>query len=255
VDHVLDPDHGHAARLDAPDERHQLGRLGLGEPARDLVEEEQRGAGGQRAAQLQALAVEESQRARPPVGFLREPGALEDLSADGRGGTLTLATAEAGGHEQVLVHRHAAEGMRDLIGAADAAPAALMRGEPRDVLAPEANGPRVRADVAADQVEDGGLPGAVGADDAQHLAGAHRQRDAVRGPDGAERLGDPLERQNLRHGDKRPSRRERPISRAASACRQEAPRARCGCPPPPARTCTSCRAPTVPRPAASASRS
>ncbi len=48
-----------------------------------------------------------------------------------------------------------------------------------DIRALELHPPRVRRDQAADQVDQGGLARAVGADEGEHLAGGHREVHVV----------------------------------------------------------------------------
>ena len=55
--------------------------------------------------------------------------------------------------------------------------------------------PRGRREKAADQVEEGGLAGAVRADDRAQLAGLDRHRHVVDGDQAAEMLGDVLDPQ------------------------------------------------------------
>ena len=54
-----------------------------------------------------------------------------------------------------------------------------MRSEPGDVLAGEADAPAPRADDAHDREQRRGLARAVPADQRDHLALAHRERDAL----------------------------------------------------------------------------
>ena len=114
----------------------------------------------------------------------------------------------AAGEIDVVDHRQAGEQRRDLIGAAQAAPDALVRREVRHVLAEEADGAGGRGEIAGDAVEQRGLAGAVRAEHGAPLARAHRQRDVgqrreraeqprhaaqlerVGGADGAQAFGD-----------------------------------------------------------------
>ena len=82
-------------------------------------------------------------------------------------------------------HRHAAERPRDLVRAADAEPAAAARPQPGDVVAVEADGAGVGRERAGEDVEQGRLAGAVGADDADRLAGADARSRRRRAPTSA----------------------------------------------------------------------
>jgi len=95
------------------------------------------------------------------------------------GFVLGLATPETRGGDEVLEHRHRAEGLRHLVAAADAGAAALVRLQRGDVAALVGHAAGVAAHVAGDQVEQRRLARAVGAQDAQRLARGHRQRDVV----------------------------------------------------------------------------
>jgi hypothetical protein len=66
--------------------------------------------------------------------------------------------------QHVLEDRHVLEGLRDLEGAAYALATALMPGEVSDVLAFENYLSAIGVDGSSDQVEPGGLPSTVGAD-------------------------------------------------------------------------------------------
>ena len=71
-------------------------RLGFGEAAGDLVEEEKPRRGGERAGELQAFPLEQRQRAGAPVGERQEAGV-------GRGCRRRLSTivvAPAGGRRR-----------------------------------------------------------------------------------------------------------------------------------------------------------
>ena len=57
--------------LEFEDDVDQFVRLGVGQAAADLVEQQHRGVGRQRAGELEALAVDEAERLRAPVGDRR----------------------------------------------------------------------------------------------------------------------------------------------------------------------------------------
>ena len=78
--------------------------------------------------------------------------------------------AEHRADQEVLENRHALERQRDLIGAADSGAATLVRREFRDVPTVELNPAGIRGETAGDEIEDGGLAGAVRAEDAQRFA-------------------------------------------------------------------------------------
>ena len=107
--------------LDLVDE---LEDLGLGQPAGDLVEQQHPRLGGQRPGQLEALAVEQGQRAGGDVGLVEHAGPLERVDGAASVASRRRARgAERGADEHVLEHREPLERPRDLRRAADAAPA------------------------------------------------------------------------------------------------------------------------------------
>ena len=79
--HVLDPDHRHAGSLDPLQLADQGRRLVVRQAAGDLVEQQQLGPGGERAGELEALAVEKREPAGPLVGVRAQAGLLEHRGA------------------------------------------------------------------------------------------------------------------------------------------------------------------------------
>ena len=73
----------------------------------------------------------------------------------------------------------------------DAAPGQLVRPQPRQRPAAEADRPGLRADEAAQHVQQRRLAGAVGADDPGHLPPRGRERDVVQRREAAEPHRDP----------------------------------------------------------------
>ena len=130
VDDVLDPHDGDAAPSQLEDRADQFLRLGVGQPAADLVEQQQRRLGRQRARELQPLAVEQAERFGGPVGDAGHAAQLERRD----GALIGLVAAEIGamrgGDEDVLERRHAAERLWNLVRAHQPEPAAL-RGRAR----------------------------------------------------------------------------------------------------------------------------
>ena len=90
--------------------------------------------------------------------------------------------------EDILEHRHAAEGARNLVRARKPPPAALGRRGEGHVLAEEAHPPAGRRMRADQQAEQGRLARAVRPDDADRLAGADGKVDAIEHQKGAEAL-------------------------------------------------------------------
>src|SRR4030095_10980331 len=91
----------------------------------------------------------------------------------------TAAASPAHREIKIVEYREIAEQKRDLIGPPQSAPYALMRRQGGDVLAEEPHGPGGRHEIAGDGVEQGGLAGAIGAEDGAALSGPDREIDAV----------------------------------------------------------------------------
>ncbi len=94
--------------------------------------------------------------------------------------------AMRGGGEDILEHRHAAEGPRNLVRARQPPPASLRRRREGDVLAEKAHPPAGRRMRADQQAEQGCLARAVRPDDAHRFAGADGKVDPVEHHEGAE---------------------------------------------------------------------
>src|SRR4030095_9034502 len=116
------------------------------------------------------------------------------------------------GDDQVVAHRELAEYLQRLERPAHATPRQLQRRHAGDVLAAEFDLPGGGGDLSQDAVEQRRLARAVGADDADDLAGADRHADAVDGLDGAVRLLHVLDFEEGRHLAP-PFRKRSPIDR------------------------------------------
>src|SRR5690606_18701804 len=113
--------------------------------------------------------------------LLERPG-LEDGAPDAPVGAAVLA------HLHVLEHRQVREQTHVLECAGDAGLGDLRRGVPGDVDAVEDDLAFVGREDARDHVEQGRLPGAVGADDRDDLALLHGEVDTSDGLDATEGL-------------------------------------------------------------------
>src|SRR6516164_6654306 len=89
--------------------------------------------------------------------------------------------------------------MRDLVGAGDPGAAAPLGRHASDFLPSEDDAAGIGPQVAGDQVEERRLAGAVGADDAQHLALVERHANAVHRLHRAKALGDLFQAQQNAH--------------------------------------------------------
>ena len=141
-----------------------------------LVEEEHLGLVQQRPRQGDALAL--SGR-RPPhrlVGAVAHAEPLEHL-ADAASGQLVVEAPDACGGQQVLDRREALVEPRVLGEHARVAPHLV--GVDLGVDAEHLGPATVGAQHAVEQADRGGLAGAVGAQQGQHLAGLDAQREVV----------------------------------------------------------------------------
>jgi hypothetical protein len=98
----------------------------------------------------------------------------------------------------VLEHRERGKDLRDLERARDAEPGDLARRPPGNVAVLEPDGALGRPQMTGDHVDEGGLAGAVGADDADGLLRRNVDRDVARRHDRAERLLEIAHRQDHR---------------------------------------------------------
>ena len=96
-------------------------------------------------------------------------------------------------YAHVVEHGHASKELHVLEGPRDAAPDDATWTDVEEALAVEADIALIRRVEARDHVERGRLPGAVGADQADDLAGLRDERDAVERDDPTETLRDILD--------------------------------------------------------------
>ena len=109
------------------------------------------------------------------------------------------ARAQVMGDDDAVARRHALEDRRFLEGAHDPLARHDMRREPGDHLAVEAHLAAGRLHEGRDQLEDGRLARAVGADDRQDFVRLDVERDLVDGGQAAVALGEVPDREDRRH--------------------------------------------------------
>ena len=149
----------------------------LGQPACDFVQQQQLRVRRQRPGQFQPLAVQQRQRPGQRVGLVRQFAVAQHLR------TMRIAPApgrpppNVGGDQQVFEGGHAG------IGAAGSGRSARSRSGSADGGAPRVPAESLAAyrAIAADQVEQRRLAGAVRPQDAQHLARRTSKLTLVRG--------------------------------------------------------------------------
>src|SRR5439155_858725 len=180
---------GEASAVQVPDELHEPGNSALVDTSRHLVEEEHARLGGERARQLEALALAGGERARVRVRLLDEPDPVEQL-AGARPRVTHVARPGERAHHHVVDDGESRERPQLLERARDTPAAHLVGGEAREGASVESHHARIGVIEAADDLEERRLAGPVRADDADQLARLHLEGEvAVRG-DAAEPLGD-----------------------------------------------------------------
>ena len=177
---MLDPYDCRAGRMHVLDGRNQLSAFGLGQAARNLIEQEEVRSGGQCARHFKPLAFEQVERRYRRIGARDQAGPREDFPAGSGGVALALPAAVHGADQQILEYGKVFERLRDLVGARNSGDAALMRARRGDVAAVEANFTAIRREPAGDQIEQRGLAGSIGADDPECLAARYREIEVIR---------------------------------------------------------------------------
>jgi hypothetical protein len=142
------------------------------------------------------------QFADEPVGFAGKPGQRQRLldapvqfrrvgAAEPR--AQPVAGSDLGGDADVLEHGELGKDFRDLEGARHAHSDPLVGGEAGHVAALEHDRARRRREEPADQIEEGGLAGAVRSDHRAQLALGNGHRYVAHGDQAAEALGQALD--------------------------------------------------------------
>ena len=189
--HVLDEDDGRALVADAPDQRHRVVDLARRQAAQHLVEQHQPRPRGERAGQLEELALVQVQvvraRVRPcPRRPVKSSHCIAWLRA-GVGSRTRAAEHRRQRHvvEHAQVRRRAAGSGRCGRCRRRAMRCAGTAGELAALEHDRAGGRRV---VAADDVDEGRLARAVRPEQAEDLAAPHVDVDAGERAHAAERL-------------------------------------------------------------------
>src|SRR5580765_972372 len=166
---VLDHDDGDALGVQAEQDLQHLVDLAPGKPGHRLVRDEQARLRRHRARELELAQLDLRELVRLSLRLVGEPDPPQDLHRLLLGVGLLEMHHVLVGHEQVLEHRHAVEGPRDLEAARDAFAGALVGGEPGDFLALELDRAAVVAQRTRNAVDQRGLARAVGPDQTEAL--------------------------------------------------------------------------------------
>ena len=181
-----------------------------------FIEQQQFGVRGQRQREGHALAGFLGDVGRHLMGQMRQADEVERRLGLLAAQPLFLAQApgveqhvgqprrraQPVADDQVVEHRRAVEQGRGLERARHAEPGDLVRAQAGHVLPLEQDLARTRRVRAGDQVEEGGLAGAIGADDRVDMAGFERHGHVVHRGQPAEFLGEvaDLKHSRLRGG-------------------------------------------------------
>ncbi len=193
---MLDPDDRDLAPAQLQDGGDQLARLGVGQAAADLVEQQHHRISRQRARQLEALAVEQAEGLGAAVRQAQHAAQLYGFDAARMGRRAAQAAARGRRDEYVFEYGHAAEGPRHLVRAGDAETATLGRSGSGHIRALEVHAAGTRAVGAREHVEQRGLAGPVRTDDAYGFVGGDGEADLVEYGQGTEALADALGRKD-----------------------------------------------------------
>src|SRR3990170_6878978 len=200
---VLDREDREAALLEPPVEPDHLLAPLRRKPRGQLVQEEDCGAGGERHRQLQPLSlterelggarrrlVGESHRRQEPLG----------LAPAVEGPAIAVPRAERDSHQHIVEDGGVGEGTRDLKGAPDPKAGESPWREVRHAAATEPDLSGGGMEEARQDVEERGLPRAVGSEEADHLVLLDGDVPAAEGEEPAEGHGEaaPLKQ---RHAD------------------------------------------------------
>ena len=171
---------GDAAPLELEDDVDQFARLGVGQAAADLVEQQRRRAGRQRAGEFEALAVDQAERLGAAVGDAGHAGRRQSTRRRarrlrrGRAPPPWRAAAKTFSNTVMPENGRGIWWVRARPRRQRSAVGSAVTSSPAQPDGP--GGRRVRADQDAEQRR---LAGPVGADDADGLVGADREVDAV----------------------------------------------------------------------------
>ena len=151
--------------------RQRIVDLGRVEPGIDLVQHQQARLHGEALGEFEALALRQRQRGGGLVRGVGEAGECRCSRACAWASVrLSRVAREQRAGGDVLQHRHLRERLHDLEGAREPEPRDLVGPHPGDVAAVEEHASGGRRMHAGDQIDQGGLAGAIRSDQAEDLA-------------------------------------------------------------------------------------
>ena len=215
---MLDDEKGIARlAIEAADGRKQLLEQGAVHAGGDLIQQDDARLGHHGAAQFQKLLLTAGEIAGRFVHHMGKIEKIQNLAGTGAHLRLPVAHqrgAKPGGQQalaglmrrhdhEVFQRGHGCEGMGNLKGAHKPLVKEHMGGKAGDVLTVKKDPARIRAIEPGNDVEQRGLAGAIGADEAGDRACLHLQRTVIDGAHAPETQGHVDHLQRGRHG--RPS--------------------------------------------------
>ncbi len=180
----------------------QVIRFGVGQCGGGFIENQNAALERQRPRDLEKLAMRRRQRLGERLGIDRQMQLIEQFA----GACVHLAIAEAAERAELAagedVGADAEIGKRQhlLVDHPDAAPDRVVRRVQIEPLVVPVDSAGVGAHQPGKNLQQGGLAGAVLADDRVRRALGDIEADAVEGGDGTERLADVAERESHRRG-------------------------------------------------------
>ena len=184
-------------RLDLVAQAHAHARIERGER---LVQQQQRGRGGERAGERHALLLPARQLGRILGALLGHADQLQQLAPRARRSARAALAPVDEAVADVLRHGQVGE---QRVGLEDDAEVALRRRQMRHVAAGDLDAAGVLRLEPGDHAQQRGLAAARGAEEADELALLHLQRDVVERGEGAEALGHRPDAQVHGAGDRR----------------------------------------------------
>ena len=200
------------ALVDAPDDADDGLDLGGVQPGHHLVEEQELRPRGEPAGHLQPRAVGEGEMARRAAAARAQSHEVEDLSRLAPRRRNTPLSRE-GSHHDVLERGEPGEGLHELERPREAQAADRVGLEPDQGRAVERDRAVSRGVEAGDEVEHGGLAGAVGPDEPDDLAALDREVESAHRGEPAEALVQPAQLEQAQEARRARSQPIRPCGR------------------------------------------
>ena len=170
--------------------------LGCVEAGVDLIEQQELGIRGKALGELQPLAIGQRELRGGRVGIAGKPGEFQAFHGAGAGGrNRARASGKQSAGGDIVEDAHARKRLHHLEGAADTKPGDAKRGQAIDALACKRDLARVGRLHPGDDIDQGGLAGAVRPDQSDDLAGHEREAHAVERDEPAEMFAHAGERQ------------------------------------------------------------